>query len=245
MQKRLIQEYTEFKEKCVLPAELQDRLSPPLLIKVPEKWERSDKRVLVIGQETLGWSFQSGEYYSWPFERIWSFKDFLKVNDSVQAMIHAYQEFEFAKQQPENYRSPFWRAYREIRKANKDTIDGIDTTVLWSNLFRMSLDCGSVIKNGKKEEIDMIRSVSSGLLLEEIKILKPTSVIFFTGPHYNETLYKEFGGIVLEKFMDYETNHTAYLNHPVLPKKSIRTYHPGYLNRGHWDILDKIIEAII
>ena len=67
MQKRLIQEYTEFKEKCVLPAELQDRLSPPLLIKVPEKWERSDKRVLVIGQETLGWSFQSGEYYSWPF----------------------------------------------------------------------------------------------------------------------------------------------------------------------------------
>ena len=109
----------------------------------------------------------------------------------------------------------------------------------------MSLDCGSVIKNGKKEEIDMIRSVSSGLLLKEIKILKPTSVIFFTGPHYNETLYKEFGGIVLEKFMDYETNHTAYLNHPVLPKKSIRTYHPGYLNREHWNILDKIIEAII
>jgi len=110
----------------------------------------------------------------------------------------------------------------------------------------MSLDGGSVIDNGTEEEISTIRDASAGLLLEEIKILRPTSVIFFTGSRYNEALYSEFKDCGLKQFMDYDdSSRTSYIAHPDLPKKSIRTYHPGYLNRGHWEIVNHIVEAAV
>ncbi len=245
MQEKLIQEYTKFREKAALPEALQERASPPLLINVSEAWERSNNRVLVVGQETLGWGFHDGEYYQWPYKPIRSFKDFLIADNAIQAMIHGYASFEFAKHQPENYRSPFWNAYRQIRKANGDEIDGINTSVLWSNLFRMSLDGGSVIKNGTNEEVSIIRAASAGLLLEEINILKPTTVIFFTGPDYNDALYSELTGCSLGQFMDYDSSRTSYISHPVLPEKSVRTYHPGYLNRGHWEVVNHIVKAVV
>ena len=245
MQGQLIQAYSKFKEKSVLPDILQERLSPPLLLKVSEAWENSKKRVLVVGQETLGWGFHEGEYYQWPYASILSFKDFVTTDNSVEAMIRGYSSFEFAKHQPDNYRSPFWNAYRQVRKANGDEIDGINTTVLWSNLFRMSLDGGSVIKNGTSEEVSDIRTASAGLLLSEMEILKPTSAIFFTGPDYNDALYSEFDHSRLIRFKDYDTSRTSYISHPILPKRAIRTYHPGYLNRGHWEIVNEIIEAVI
>jgi len=245
MQNQLNQIYVTFKKQANFRKELRDRLSPPLLLKVSDTWTNSKQRVLIIGQETLGWSFRKGEYYEWPYTPVLSFKDFKNTAQSVDAMVHGYSCFEFAKYQPENYRSPFWKAYRQVRKANGDQRDGIETTVLWTNLFRMSLDDGSVVNNGTKDEVIAIRESSAGLLLSEIEILKPTSVIFFTGPEYNDFLYSEFKNCNLVKFKNYDVSRTSLVDHPILPAKTVRTYHPGYLNRGHWDIVDQIIEQVI
>ena len=244
MQTKLIEAYLKFKEESTLPETLQERLSAPLLLKVSNTWVKNKKRVLIVGQETLGWNFRKGQHYKWPYDPISSFKDFKMIDDSINAMVHGYSFFEFAKHH-RNYSSPFWRAYRQVRKKIGDEIDGINTSVLWSNLFRMSLDGGSVIKNGSLEEISNIRTSSAGLLKAEIKILNPTSIIFFTGPDYNNSLYSEFENSTLIPFKSYDINQTSYVKHEVLPEKTIRTYHPGYLNRGKWDIVNQIIETII
>ena len=48
MQEKLVLEYNRFKKEANLPDALQERLSPPLLIKVSKAWEESNKRVLAV-----------------------------------------------------------------------------------------------------------------------------------------------------------------------------------------------------
>jgi hypothetical protein len=114
MQQRLEAAYQKFKEQAQIPEELSKRLSSPLLIQISKTWIDSNHRILVIGQETLGWAFHKDEDYPWPYEAILNFSDFKTVEASVEALVHGYREFEFALHQPSNYRSPFWQAYRQI-----------------------------------------------------------------------------------------------------------------------------------
>jgi len=245
LHRNLIELYSSFQRSAQIPVELQERLSPPLLLCPTERWIENNNRVLIVGQETLGWDFGRGSYYQWDYPDLSSFKDFLKVGVSVEALIYGYKVFEFARQQPENYRSPFWQAYRQIRRNFDKEVDGIETSVLWTNLFRMSLDGGSVIKNASTEEQVIIRRETANLLLSEVKLLQPNIVLFFTGPDYNDMLCSEFAGLSLEKFGNYDTSRTAWVSHNALPPISLRTYHPNYLHYRHWKIVDEIEKAIV
>jgi hypothetical protein len=237
--------YTQFKEDAFISDGLACRLSPPLLLFPTERWKDAGVKVLIVGQETLGWDFFAGSYFDWPYPEISSFVDFLTVDNSVEAMMHGYKVFEFSRYQPNNYRSPFWRAYRQIRRNFDSEVDGLNTAVLWTNLFRMSLDGGSVVNNGTIEEIKCIQRATFGLLRSEIEILKPNVVLFFTGPYYNDTLYAEFVDLQLVDFSGHDLSRTSWLQHPLLPNNSLRTYHPGYLSHGHWQLVDKIEQAIV
>ena len=233
--------YEQFKSNTSLPSELAERTSPPLLLSVPEKWLNSTKRVLVVGQETLGWDFHPGDYFPDLKDPIMTFADFQATPNSVAALTAGYRDFEFARHQPGNYNSPFWRAYRSVRSSLGEDVDGAETAVLWTNLFRMSLDNGSVYENGNSEEAALIREAGSALLRAEIQALAPTSVIFFTGPNYNEHLYAQFPGIEPFNLESYEPEKTSMLKHPLLPIRTFRTYHPAYLARsGQWGIISEI-----
>lgn len=243
MQQSLIDVYTEFKGNISLPEDLLLRVAPPLMLKVTPAWEQSSKRVLVVGQETLDWSFDNTQYADWPHLPIRTFREFLDVENSVSAMVDAYGFFDFAKGK-RNHSSPFWRTFREIRHANGDSLDGIESTVLWTNLYRMSLDGGSVIKNAKREERSILKEASRKILLSEIEVLKPTAVVFFTGPYYNDTLYEIFDQIELKQIEGHDKNRTGYIEHSSLPPKTIRTYHPGYLSRGKWHVLRQVVDLL-
>lgn len=244
MQERLMEQYEKLKRDISFQGELPERLSAPLCILVPERWKNSESRVLIVGQETLGWDFRSGWYYDWPYESIANWHDFKFSHGSVAAMVHGYKIFEFSRHQPENYRSPFWQAYRQFRTALGEQRDGIETSVLWTNLFRMSLDGGSVMK-GSPEEVEQIREASRAVFLAELGILNPTAVVFFTGPNYNETLYSFFPGIEILSFNGRNPHKSARLTHPSLPSMAWRTYHPKYLSFSQqWGIIDEILANI-
>ncbi|MBN9367381.1 MAG: hypothetical protein J0H59_10145 [Comamonadaceae bacterium] len=246
IQSELNEIYGKFKKETNLPLYLAKRASPPLLLSVPEKWVNSPKRILIIGQETLGWAFDPSDYFPGLKTSIMSFSDFLSTPDSVNAMVAGYRDFEFARHQHENYNSPFWRTYRTIRRALGEDEDGSETTVLWTNLFKMSLDGGSVVHNGTTEETLTLRDAGTASLHAEIKALAPTGVIFFTGPNYNEHLYAQFPRINLRDFVGHNPEKTAKLEHPLLPACTFRTYHPGYLARsGQMGIIPEIISQII
>lgn len=233
--------YEQFKNSTSLPTALAERTSPPLLLSVSETWANATQRVLVVGQETLGWDFHPGDYFPELKASINTFADFQRIPSSVRALTAGYRDFEFARHQPGNYNSPFWRAYRSVRSALGEEVDGAETAVLWTNLFRMSLDSGSVYENGTPEEAALIRDAGSALLRAEIQTLAPTSIIFFTGPNYNQHLYAQFPGLKLMNLEHYDPEKTSMLMHALFPLKTFRTYHPAYLARsGQWDIISMI-----
>jgi hypothetical protein len=243
MQEQLLEVYEKFKNKADFYGGLSDRLSAPLLLHVPDRWKSSNRRVLIVGQETMGWDFRSGKYYDWPFSTITNWSEFKRVPDSVPAMVHGYKCFEFARREP-NYSSPFWQAYRQFREALGEPRDGIDTSVLWTNLFRMSLDGGSVMDDGQ-ETTQGIGEASREILIEEMRIIQPTAVVFFTGPKYEESLCSTFRGIEFSPFNGFDQDRTARAVHSELPAQAWRTYHPQYLSYSkQWDVIEEIINEL-
>lgn len=246
IKKRLADLYEAYKLTCrrtatEIPQDFLERLSSPLLLSAMDTWPNSKKRLLMVGQETLGWGFKEGEYYPWDARPIITFVDFLKVSNAVQLLQNGYEYFDFSKHQPENYRSPFWQTYRILREKLESDIEW---SILWSNLFRFSVDGASVIEGCTKEELSTVSNLNRGILNDEIATLKPGCVIFFTGPNYDFELKHCFQGLEYIPFKAHPVREVAILKHPELPTKSYRTYHPKYLFMRKWDIFEDVLHEI-
>lgn len=226
---------------ATISSEFLQRLSPPLLLSIKDGWLASKKKILIIGQETLGWAFQSGEYYPWSNDPIISFPDFLNVSNSVQLLQNGYEYFDFSKYQPENYGSPFWQTYRIMREKLENDIEW---SILWSNLFRFSIDRGSVIENCTADELNVVRNLNGNILKEEIATIQPHCVVFFTGPNYDFELEKCFEDLRYIQFKEYPIREIAQLEHSGLPPKCFRTYHPKYLFLKKWDLFEDMLSLL-
>lgn len=235
--------YSGFLARAEVPPALASRLSCPLLLSMGPTWPTSEHRLLLIGQETLGWDFRSGDYYDWPHPSLASLADFQSYDHAVPALVHGYAEFDFAKRQPANYRSPFWRAFRLLREHSASSGTG---EVLWSNLFRCSLDGGSVVNTATAAELQNILAFQQGLLGREITALRPTGVLFVTGPYYDFAINSEFPGATWERVPSYDPRHVSRVVHPALPDRTFRTYHPNYLARSQerWQWLSALASEV-
>jgi hypothetical protein len=118
--------------------------------------------------------------------------------------------------------------------------------VLGTNLFRCTLssndneDARSPL-DGTVVEVEKILAWQHGTLREEIRILKPTHVVFLTGPRYDIVLQNEFEGLELLAVDERPCRPFARALHKDLPGYAIRTYHPSYLRRsGRWSWIEKI-----
>jgi hypothetical protein len=115
---------------------------------------------------------------------------------------------------------------------------------MWSNLFRVDWNDGSVLK-ADKADLEMIRAAQRGVLRDEIAILEPRAVVFFTGPNYDFELKDEFGGVDFQALGNVPVRRLARLAHPALPQKTFRTYHPGFLKRSkQWHFI-RLIASLI
>ena len=240
MQSDLEQRYQLFHAIANFSPSLAQRLSVPLLVSVFENYIRSRYRIIVIGQEAAGWDF----YYNGQDHL--HFSDFKRVDVqlAVRATLNTYRGFDFAQapQHRKLLRSPFWQAYRQLRK---NLENDLDQSILWTNIFRMDIGGKSVMNEATDQERHSIYNNTAGLLLDEIFILNPKVAIFFTGPNYDEAIKRQFPNVYFNRFPQHELGTVARLIHPSLPECTIRTYHPGYLRRSRqWDILTDI-EAFI
>ncbi len=242
-QKSLNALYEKFHAATTIPETFAAKLSSPLLLSVSDAWLSSSHRVVIIGKEVLGWAFEQGRYYEWPYLPLRDFNDFKGHSNAVEELVYAYRAFEFSKHQSENYHGCFWTAYRKLRAELEGDVEG---SVLWTNLFRMSVGgWGPVPLRCNPEELKLLQEKQFGLLEKEISILGPNAVIFFTGPNYDEALSHEFPGTKFESMGSRPTRKLAMISHPKLPHCSVRTYHPSYLRRaGLWAILDELIQLV-
>jgi hypothetical protein len=80
------------------------------------------------------------------------------------------------------------------------------------------------------------------LLLDEIKILKPDVVIFFTSHHFDNRIKNIFDKIEFTSSVGLSEKQCSQLIHKSLLKLSFRTYHPNYLRRS--DLESKFIDLL-
>ncbi|MCX5722047.1 MAG: hypothetical protein NT179_08475 [Nitrospirae bacterium] len=232
--------YTEFFEEIAFDSEIAGKCSLPLLLHVGPTWKESKHRLLIVGQETRGWDFHQGDYYDWPYPPIKHLSEFVNLANRIGVLMKGYRDFEFAKHQVPEHRSPFWRAFRHLGASP-------DVSVLWTNLFRVSFKGGSVIQNTSPGELNHILSTQKGLLEKEVRLLQPTAVVFFTGPYYDCALRNEFADVSFHPVQGHEERQFAQLRANSLPTQSYRTYHPNYLarSRERWTWLNQFAQLII
>ncbi len=155
-------------------------------------------------------------------------------------MIEAYRRFDFAKHYPHR-NSAFWRAFRSIESRGGQN----NGSAMWTNLFKVDVE-GPVLKNCTMREIKKLRVAQNGLLAEEVRALRPKTIIFFTGRTYDRDLSEAFPDISLELLWPgVPVTEAARVVSQSLPFMAYRAYHPTYLQRSRrWHTIQRLVEQI-
>lgn len=247
---RLAKLYEEWRNNYKPNLVKAEKFSPPLLLNVTHAFENASRRVLVYGQETLGWVWtaESREKLGYPsepkFADLKTLADFLKEQDSIQALCWGYEQFDFAEAEPRARRTPFWQAFREVQTFGAGE-------VMWANIVRCEYwpdghpEGGGTILAAPAEVRTEFIDKQKGLVLSELESLNCSSCVFFTGPDYDVILDATFSGLVRED-VGLPVWEFCKLRHESLPAKAYRTYHPGYLSRsGKWEYLDRLKKLVL
>lgn len=214
------------------------QISPPLLLHVTEEYCKAKIRVLVYGQETLGWEWNRKSLSDWPYTDLNNFSDFVSNDDSVIGLCWGYREFAFSQRNPGNRNSPFWQAFREVQ-----AWQGIG--VMWTNIARVNAlisgQNGSFL-NLPEHIKNWILNLQGPLVRKELSLLSPDVCVFFTGPYYDLVIANAFENCSFDVAQaDVSCRELAKLSHPALPERSFRTYHPNFLSRSNkWSYIDRI-----
>lgn len=223
---QLHRRYSTFHQAAKLPWRLAVKASPPLLVLPHERWNSAKLKLLIVGQETRRWMYDPrvvGEQGD-PIE---NFRDFLLTKHAVTAMWNLYRWYALGRAYPK-LNSPFWRGFRAIDSAINDAQDA----ALWTNVFKVNVN-GSVMENCTAAEVSALRRVQLGLLRGEIDILQPDVVVFFSGPRYDAAIRGEFPDMEISALSRRLPKSTVgVVRASGLPPRTIRTYHPEYLQRS-------------
>lgn len=141
-------------------------------------------------------------------------------SDNVKEGMKLYEKFNLG----ENYRSsPFWNVTRKVERA----LTGEEFSCAWTNLNKF--DFGGKSPQGEHKKV--ISDVDD-LLIQEIDLLDPDIVLFFTGPNFDNRIRNIFPEISYNEVEKFTERELALLKHPKLPANSYRTYHPRYLRQS-------------
>ena len=218
--------YLKFHQSARLPRRLALKASPPLLVFPHERWNSARVKLLIIGQETRHWTYNPADIGD-AGDPIENFRDFSRAEQGVGAMSNLYRWYSLGRAKPK-LNSPFWRGFRALDAA----INGGGDAALWTNIFKVNVN-GSVMKNCRAAEVSALQRAQKGLLVEEVKLLKPDIVVFLTGPRYDSAIRCEFPDMEISALSRrVSESSVGIIRAEGLPARTIRTYHPEYLQRS-------------
>ncbi|MPW36118.1 hypothetical protein [Vibrio sp. B1Z05] len=152
-------------------------------------------------------------------------------SSNIEEQVDAYKNFNVG----ENYsQTPFWNITRKIER-----VLGIDRcSVAWSNLNRFDQNSGTPTEN------DVIASILEfdGLVKNEIEIIKPDVLVFFTNHKNDDRLVNLYKDAKFEEILGLPDKHFKRVIHPELPKITIRAPHPKTIRIQKWE--DAFIDHI-
>jgi hypothetical protein len=128
--------------------------------------------------------------------------------------------------------SAFWCAFRLVAEGH---------AALWTNLYRTDMN-GPIVLNCTADEQCHLLQSQSALFRREVSELAPTTIIFMTGPRYDNALRTIYQGCALVPlWADVPEREVALVREDRLPMRSIRIYHPTYLQRSRrWHLLARL-----
>lgn len=255
MNEKLLEAQKVWETQCyeILKKEYDDnkeekgKLSCAFGFGVSEHYAKSDKRIMIVGQEANN---HTCDYDNWPINnwQKWAI-------DYLNLQVYGEKSEEY-KDMGKNY-SPFWQFFR----AFWDRGEGYD--VCWNNLDKAR---AYICRNGKdwvesKLPYDKVnydnreRKILNGkifegksLLQKEIEIVNPNCVIFAVGPNnpYYQTICDAFFKLdKYEELLEYPTIDKPLVD--ITDKLNLQipvyyTYHPNFLRRN--EKFDEVVNEI-
>ncbi len=194
---RLLDFYIEFASALDVPEEIKKSLSAPLLVHAsPSYIENADKRVILVGKETMGWI---GSYQNFCCD--------MKHNpeESCKRMMESQAWF-MLHDKKSKYK--YWQMYKMMAKRGYNDLLG--ASQLWTNLIPVDYHGHSYLGTGRalqydkmpSEFISSLRLYAEKMLKGTINILKPRIIVFCTGSTYDKDLYS---------FLHIDSKHTVSL----------------------------------
>lgn len=223
---------------CVLQLLRNKRRTPevpayPLLIKVNEEaLAKADIKIMIFGQETNSWEQKVSEKVI-PIEESGMF-----VDKTVDVFMNYYKDFLAKKINENSKRSPFWDFHYQL-KNNKFSTKQVE--LIWNNIYKIGNF--EKRKNRPSSSIREFENKYFDIIQQEVNIIKPNLIVFFTGPKYDGRLTKKFEVINKHSLKsDIPSKELAKLDLGIgIP--AYRTYHPHYLRRQKkTDYIDIIID---
>ena len=209
-------------------------LSDPLLLSVDEKYSLSQKKIMVIGQETHKWEWNEKEKEKDP-----GYPIAVPHSEYVSILMARYQRKHWSKFFSD---SPFWKAADRVYEKINNYQDRPDIGYIWNNIDKVDCDGGPLSALTRKNVWDCFF-----VLDKELEITKPDVVIFFIGQRYDALLEEKKCKISLisEKMKD-DFEWLAKIEwEGVLPKQSYILAHPNRLQRSKkGEYLDTVVNLI-
>lgn len=206
-----------------------ENLSAPHLVDVPAAYANGATRIAFIGKETRGWGGGKGGV-------IGDLRRFIELPDGVDRMRATYRDYDFARTAKERS-SPFWQMFRKFEAAASGAI-------VWLNTTHFDFDNGS-LGNAPPEFYQQLLDIEAPLLTRELEILRPDFCVFVSGWSMDDIHDSRFPGLRRHNVGDFQLREFARLEHPVLPSRSYRTYHPRHLRRKKFAKLQTIPDLLL
>lgn len=195
--------------------------SNPYFISVPANWFETDgHRIMVVGEEGFGtWGCGKGnsEISADEVEKIQELnRQYLGKQLGLLPMNNGDKK----------NRSPFWKRFRQVSQYG---------VCCWSNIDKIHRLRERQCRLTAKER-ELLHSLQTKILQEEIRILQPTHVIFFGW--YGVSLEHELPAVFAQLYPgglgDKSVWDRKVVELSVDDIQYIFTYHPAWSNRNKW-----------
>lgn len=187
----------------------KSRATNPLLLKINETYETADLKIMFFGQETNIWYKEKngGAFFG-----------------EIEPIINLYESF-YLKGNCFKYGGQFWNGINRFETLIRKRFPDKKIGLIWNNVLKIG-QC----KKGFPKEINYITNKYFNVIIDEIKIIKPDYIIFFSGPNYDNLLKYVIGDFARKEIKSFKERELCEILSSNLPK-SYRTYHPNYLWR--------------
>ena len=135
---------------------------------------------------------------------------------------------------------PFWNAIRQFNETFSESHTSVSFT--YNNIIKIGKH---EAKGLPSEPILRWQNRWFEVVREEVRVLAPDAVIFFTGPDYDKFIEEAFGSVEFCQIGPRSARQLTRVRARVLPVNTFRTYHPNYLWRNDFHAYKREIVSAI